>query len=185
MRTGRSLTVCCSVLPGGGVGGCLLPGGCLLWGGVCLLWRECLLPGGCIPACTEANTLPPCGQNSWHTLVKILPWPNFVAAGNNAWSLLMRQLFVEVYCDALADPKGGARDVRLPWGLYSFIFMQFSAKKLQNNRLAHPFWKLAPPGKPWIHHCQNSLWKNLLAHLVQLARVGKILLTYWIQVRNG
>ena len=25
---------------------------------------------------------PPCGQNSWHTLVKILPWPNFVAAGN-------------------------------------------------------------------------------------------------------
>ena len=30
-------------------------------------------------------------------------------------------------------------------GRMSFIFMQFSAKKLQNNRLAHPFWELAPP----------------------------------------
>ena len=27
-------------------------------------------------------TPPPRGQNSWHTLLKILPWPNFVAAGN-------------------------------------------------------------------------------------------------------
>ena len=40
IRTGRSLTVCCSLIPGGG--GCLLrgvsaPGGCLVWGG-CLLW---------------------------------------------------------------------------------------------------------------------------------------------------
>ena len=25
---------------------------------------------------------PPCGQNSWHTLLKILPCPNFVACGN-------------------------------------------------------------------------------------------------------
>ena len=25
---------------------------------------------------------PPCGQNSWHTLLKILPCPNFVAGGN-------------------------------------------------------------------------------------------------------
>ena len=29
-----------------------------------------------------------------------------------------------------------------PRGLNS---MQFSAKNLQNNRLAHPFWELAPP----------------------------------------
>ena len=71
MRTGRSLTVCRSLLPGGmsapggsalGEGG-LLPGrsvcsgGCLLLGG--------LLPGGSapggIPACNEAD--PPCEQN--------------------------------------------------------------------------------------------------------------------------
>ena len=45
---------------------------------------------------------------------------------------------------ALADPRGGARDVRPPWGPNSFIFMQFSAK----------MWKIiailgvgAPPGK--------------------------------------
>ena len=74
MRTGHSLTVCCSLLPGGVPG----PGGCLLWGLVsgpegCLLWGVsgpggCLFRGsglgavcsrGCIPACTEADTLPP------------------------------------------------------------------------------------------------------------------------------
>ena len=100
-------------LPGGGAGrgawsgGVPGPRGCLLggawFGGVVCLVRGvpgrgvCLVPGGCawsrggawsgggIPACTEADTLPPppCGQNSWHTLVKILPWPNFVAAGKN------------------------------------------------------------------------------------------------------
>ena len=26
---------------------------------------------------------PPCEQKSWHTPLKILPWPNFVAAGKN------------------------------------------------------------------------------------------------------
>ena len=29
----------------------------------------------------------------------------------------------------------------------SFIFIQFSARNLQNNRLAHPLWELAPPPK--------------------------------------
>ena len=65
MRTGRSLTVCCSLLPGGG---------CLVRGGVCS--RGCAWSGGVcsgggsaprgwvgIPACTEADTPPPpCGQ---------------------------------------------------------------------------------------------------------------------------
>ena len=36
-------------------------------------------PGGYIPACTEADP-PPVDR---HTPVKILPWPNFVAAGKN------------------------------------------------------------------------------------------------------
>ena len=56
MRTGRSLTVCRSLLPGdvcSGGRGCLLPGGGLLQGGLlpggCLLLGEgCLLPGGCL-----------------------------------------------------------------------------------------------------------------------------------------
>ena len=74
-------------------GGCW---GCLVWGVVCLV-RGGLLPGwwcawsgggGGVPglggpgisACTEADTLPPVDR---HTPVKTLPWPNFVAAGNN------------------------------------------------------------------------------------------------------
>ena len=84
MRTGRSLTVCCSLLPGDwgvslvrGVicawsGGVSAPGG---WGGGSrhLVWGGggvpgpggpghrggCAWSGGCIPACTEADTLPP------------------------------------------------------------------------------------------------------------------------------
>ena len=78
MRTGHSLTVCCSLLPGGDLPG---PGGvCLVWGrpawwgglpgpggvsapggdclplGGCLLWGGVLLRGGGgIPACTEAD----------------------------------------------------------------------------------------------------------------------------------
>ena len=56
MRTGRSLTVCRSLLPGGGVvcsqGVCLLQGVSALGGGVCS-WRGVLLqgvsaPGGCL-----------------------------------------------------------------------------------------------------------------------------------------
>ena len=35
----------------------------------------------------------------------------------------------------------------------SFIFMQFSAKIWQNNRLAHPNRELAPSRKSWIRHC--------------------------------
>ena len=52
MRTGRSLTVCRSLLPGG----VSAPGGrCLLWGGVCsggvcLLWGVCVCSGGCVSA---------------------------------------------------------------------------------------------------------------------------------------
>ena len=84
MRTGRSLTVCWSLLPGGGGGvwcrgvhsHCLLRGGvwsqgCLLWGvwsgGVSAPGGVCSGGGvsarwGYIPACTEADPLPPCGQ---------------------------------------------------------------------------------------------------------------------------
>ena len=64
-----------------GGGGC-----CLHTGGVC--------PGGCLPACTGQGwclpqcrlgyTLPlPIGQNSWHTLVKTLPFHNYVVDGKN------------------------------------------------------------------------------------------------------
>ena len=62
-----------------GPGGCLpglggaawsgLGGVCLVWG-VCLLGEVCLVWGGSgIQACTEADTLPPCGQT--HTCKNI------------------------------------------------------------------------------------------------------------------
>ena len=78
------------LIPGGVCsGGVSAPGGSTSWGvsaprGVCLPGGVCLQGvsapalGGCIPACTEAD--PPVDR---HTLVKILPWPNFVAAGKN------------------------------------------------------------------------------------------------------
>ena len=71
-------------------GGCLPgPGGVSAWSGGVSAWSGgaawcgegglpgpggvCLVPGGSgIPACTEADTLPPVDR---HTLVKTLPWP--------------------------------------------------------------------------------------------------------------
>ena len=112
MLTGRSLTVCCSLLRGGGgvpgrgmclVWGVSAPGGvCLVRGvpprgrGVCLVRGVCLRGGQCAWSGGSASggCLLPGGYPSMHwgrhpsppvdrqTLVKILPWPNFVAAGN-------------------------------------------------------------------------------------------------------
>ena len=89
----------------GPVGGCLVPGGGVSAlrglagpggsapGGVCSGGGGCLVRGGIcsggvcswggIQACTEADTPPTPHPVDRHTLVKILPWPNFVAAGNN------------------------------------------------------------------------------------------------------
>ena len=68
-------------------GGVSVPGGSArgvsALGGVCS--RGVSAPGGCgIPACTAADSPPPLWTES-QTPVKTLPWPNFVAAGNNNW----------------------------------------------------------------------------------------------------
>ena len=102
MRTGRSLTVCRSQLPGG----CLLWGGVCSWGGVsaprgvsvprgvsalgvCVYSQGGLLPGVSAPGgvCSRGGVSqdalrqrPPLWTES-QTPVKTLPWPNFVAAG--------------------------------------------------------------------------------------------------------
>ena len=78
MHTARLLTVFPSMHCTGGV----CSRGCLVWGvsagGVCVCSGGRELPGwgggGGILACTEADH-PPCEQNSWHTLLKILPCP--------------------------------------------------------------------------------------------------------------
>ena len=90
MRTGRSLTVCCSLLPGGpGLGGCLV-WGALVWGGAWSGgWGVCsgggLLPGGASQHALRQTPLPPVDRQ---TPVKILPWPNFVAAGKNVNAIM-------------------------------------------------------------------------------------------------
>ena len=79
MRTARLLPISPSMNCSQGG---LPAGGCTCWG-VYLL--------GVVPArgctcwgCTCPGTPhPPSEQNSWHTLLKILPCPNFVAGGNN------------------------------------------------------------------------------------------------------
>ena len=70
MRTGRSLTVCWRLLPGGGGSG---PGGRGSGPG-----GSDLVPGGSQHALRQNP--PPVDR---HTPVKTLPWPNFVAAGKN------------------------------------------------------------------------------------------------------
>ena len=80
----------------------LVKGGVCLWScrGVCLCSRgvsasgpwgvSASVPRGCvcIPACNGADTTP-CGQKFSHTLLKILPCPNFIAVGNKTVSLLL------------------------------------------------------------------------------------------------
>ena len=111
MHSSRMRTVrCSSRLWGGGGGVCFVhtgipPGQTTPLGRMCLPKEECVCPGGgvsaegglpggggsaqegCllggIPVCTEADTPPPCGQNSSHMFVKILHCHNFVADGNN------------------------------------------------------------------------------------------------------
>ena len=103
MRTGRSLTVCWCLLPGGGGlcsggvsapggvwsgggvsspgGGVSAPRGSALWGGI---WSRGwpLLWGGVVSQHALRQT-PPLWTES-QTPVKTLPWPNFVAAGNKS-----------------------------------------------------------------------------------------------------
>ena len=74
MYTARSLTVSPSMLcwsRGGvpGPGGCLVPG----WDACLVLRRGLPGPGGWYPSMHWGR--PPCEQNSWHTLLKILPCP--------------------------------------------------------------------------------------------------------------
>ena len=98
MRTGRSLTVCCSLLPGGGGfcsrgeggvcsgGWSLLPGGCLLQMG--LLWgvsapRGCLLLGG---VCSQGGVSVPGGVCS-----REVSAPGGVSAPGDVFQHALRQ----------------------------------------------------------------------------------------------
>ena len=60
--------------------------------------------------------------------------------------------------------QGDTREICPNRGPKSLIFMQFLAKKLQNIRLAHPLWELAPPqenpGTATVMDCTNhAKWR--------------------------
>ena len=82
MRTGRSLTVCYSLLPGGG-GVCSRGGawsGGSPWGGGAWSGGVSALGGWASQHALRQTPSPPVDR---HTLVKTLPWPNLVKAGKN------------------------------------------------------------------------------------------------------
>ena len=62
--------------------GCICPGGCTCLGGCTCPRGVPARRGGTCPGGVPAQGVVYLGQNSWHTLLKILPCPNFVAGGN-------------------------------------------------------------------------------------------------------
>ena len=70
---------------------------------------------------------------------------------------------VRTFLLTVADPRG-TRDVRTPLGPNSCMFMQFWAKSLPNNRLAHHWGLALPLGKSWICHWltlnNDNFWKR-------------------------
>ena len=119
MRTGHLLTVCQSQLPGGGgvwewgvcscgvsaPGGCLLPGGSAVEGGVCsggVSAGESAVGGGGVWSQDTLRQRPPPLWTESQMPVKTLPWPNFVAAGNNqsSWNYCsIARFFIHVSCN--------------------------------------------------------------------------------------
>ena len=115
MRTGRSLTVSRSLLPGGGSSpGGVWSGGWGVWSGRCLLWGVSgpwtgSAPGGSAPGRVVSalgglvrgvvvvvsqhalRQTPPLLTES-QTPVKTLPWPIFVAAGKYSINYLYRRM---------------------------------------------------------------------------------------------
>ena len=89
--------------------------------------------GWCIPACNGQT--PPCEQNSWYTLLKIVPCPNFVAGGYNGFTSLSWTVHTILYILSMADlgfPAGGANCLR---GGTNLLFCFFCRKLHENERI--------------------------------------------------
>ena len=131
MHSSRMHTVRC-----GGCRGCL-PRGVSAWG---------CLPGGVYPSMHWAG-----GYVSQHALgrglsapvhAEIHPsWTEFLT--HTCENITFPQLRLQTVIN-ISSSRGGARVAHPTSGPNSFFFMQFSAKNLRNNRLAHPLWELAP-----------------------------------------
>ena len=109
-------------------GACMAAGGCVwLLGGMHGCWGACVVGGVCMPCDLSHHAFdvtcmlsllqlrlnrnaaayivlvmwhacPPPGQNCWHTLLKILPCPNFVAGGKNPDCMLIAGCDVMTSC---------------------------------------------------------------------------------------
>ena len=91
MHTACLLTVSSSMHCAGWISlageGSALPGGCLPSQGVSTLQGgRSALPEGVVVSQHALRQIPLCGQNSWHTLLKILPCPQTLFVGSNKWS---------------------------------------------------------------------------------------------------
>ena len=126
MHTARLLTVSPSMHCAGGVcsvGGLLL-GGCLFfWWWVSASGGCLLLGGGGVVSQHALRQTPPCEQNSWHTLLKILPCPK----------LRLRALTRKWLMEYLAFGMG--------WKSDSSIEISISSEKGPGNGLGNGSWK--------------------------------------------
>ena len=136
-------------------------GGCLpaWWGGV--------------PACTEADPRPR-EQNSWHTPMKILPWSNFVAAGNykgytehlaGSGDRLPRLQYLDISVNFVGDPNMpnilSWEDVRIEiqWRIQDFSRGGAPTSKVDRRtyffgRKLHENERILAPrrgARPWAH----------------------------------
>ena len=134
--------------------------------------RGCVSQGVCFPGecasggCVSQHALrqtPLCGQNSWHTLVMILPCRNFIADGNNEKKNLSMDLWywINPWFETVADPEfPGRRISQTEWGGEGAP-TYYSAK----NQNLHA---IDSPDSPQVHTC----WPlDIVAKLFQLGKI--------------
>ena len=79
------------------------------------------------PPTPRTRPTPTCGQNSWHTLLKILPWPNFVAAGKNFGAHLRSHweiLGSAITLDSMSHPLMRTKVLQREYEMYCTAFSQ-------------------------------------------------------------
>ena len=121
MRTARSLTVSHSICH------------------ACQPPHHACPPPSCMPphhACPRPSCMPPCGQNSWHTLMKILPCPNFVAGDN------YHKNHCKTICEPVRNEKSSSRihEVRCQTNTKKTIRVVMTFPRVSNGPAEESEW---------------------------------------------